>query len=110
MDHLRALRDVSEIDNGASPARWCTRWSPTASVYFGSNADAGNTDETVKFPSALALLWRWSGDNGFRDELYRFARRGMRTVWRAAGRATATAGPRAWATSSARAWATRSST
>ncbi len=26
-----------------------------------------NTDETAKFPSAVALLWRWTGDNGFRD-------------------------------------------
>jgi hypothetical protein len=51
-------------------------------VYFGSDADEGNTDETVKFPSAVALLWRWTGDNSFRDHLYAFARRGMRTVWR----------------------------
>ena len=28
------------------------------SVYFGADEDAGNTDETAKFPSALALAWR----------------------------------------------------
>ncbi|HYN52842.1 MAG TPA: hypothetical protein VES62_18125, partial [Thermoleophilaceae bacterium] len=32
--------------------------------------------------SALALLWRWTGNNRFRDQLYPFSRRGMRTVWR----------------------------
>ena len=80
MDHLRALRDVSEIDNGAS-GKVVHEVVTDGTVYFGSNADAGNTDETVKFPTAVALLWRWTGDDRFRDELYPFARRGMRTVW-----------------------------
>ncbi len=39
-----------------------------------------NTDETVKFPSAVALVWRWTGDNDFRDELYDFAKRNMHYV------------------------------
>ena len=47
-------------------------------VYYGANADPGNTDETVKFPSAVALVWRWTGDNGFRDDLYDVAVRNMR--------------------------------
>jgi hypothetical protein len=80
MDHLRALRDVSEIDNGPT-GKVVHEVVTDGTVYFGSNVDEGNTDETVKFPSALALLWRWTGDDGFRDELYPFARRGMRTVW-----------------------------
>jgi hypothetical protein len=50
------------------------------SVYYGADSSAGNTDETAKFPSALALVWRWSGDNGVRDELYPFAVRGMHWV------------------------------
>jgi hypothetical protein len=50
------------------------------SVYFGADEDAGNTDETSKFPSALALVWRWSGDDGLRDRLYPFAVRGMHWV------------------------------
>jgi hypothetical protein len=41
-----------------------------------------NTDETVKFPSAVALIWRWTGDNGFRDEMYDFAIRNLRYVVR----------------------------
>ena len=39
-----------------------------------------NTDETVKFPSAVALIWRWTGDNAFRDELYDFSKRNLRYV------------------------------
>jgi hypothetical protein len=80
MDHLRALREVSEIDNGGS-GKVVHEVVGDGTVYFGSNADPGNTDETVKFPSAVALLWRWTGSNAFRDELYPFARRGMRVVW-----------------------------
>ena len=38
-------------------------------VYYGQNADAGNTDETVKFPSLVALVWRWTGDDAFRDSI-----------------------------------------
>ena len=80
MDHLRALREVSEIDNPQT-GKVVHEVVTDGTVYFGSDADAGNTDETVKFPTALALLWRWTGDDRFRDELYPFARRGMRTVW-----------------------------
>ena len=52
------------------------------SVYFGANADAGNTDETAKFPSAVALVWRWTGDNAFRDEMYTFAKANMEYIFR----------------------------
>jgi hypothetical protein len=51
-------------------------------MWFGQNADPGNTDETAKFPSAVALIWRWTGDNGFRDEMYDFAKRNMRYIVR----------------------------
>ena len=50
MDHLRALRDVSEIDNGDS-GKVVHEVVTDGTVYFGANADAGNTDETAKFPS-----------------------------------------------------------
>jgi hypothetical protein len=46
----------------------------------GSVAYDFNTDETVKFPSTVALIWRWTGDDGFRDEMYPFARRNLRYV------------------------------
>jgi hypothetical protein len=79
-DHLKALRDVSEIVNKGS-GKVVHEVVSDGSVYFGSNADAGNTDETVKFPSAVALVWRWTGDNRFRDDLYGFSVRNMRYVF-----------------------------
>jgi hypothetical protein len=77
--HLRALRDVSEVINEGS-GKLVHEIVSTGDVYFGSNADAGNTDETVKFPSAVALVWRWTGDDRFRDDLYDFAVRNLRYV------------------------------
>ena len=76
-DHLLALRDVSRVVNGDT-GKVVHEVVSDGSVYFGANEDEGNTDETVKFPSALALVWRWTGDNRFRDELYPFAVDGMR--------------------------------
>ena len=77
--HLRSLRDVSEIVNARS-GKLVHEVVSTGDVYFGVNGDAGNTDETVKFPSAVALVWRWTGDNAFRDDLYDFAVRNLRYV------------------------------
>ena len=76
-NHLRALREISEITNHGS-GKVVHEVTPDGQVYYGANADPGNTDETVKFPSAVALLWRWTGDNAFRDEMYDFAVRNMR--------------------------------
>ncbi|MGH3664686.1 MAG: glycogen debranching protein [Egibacteraceae bacterium] len=81
MDHLRGLRDASEIDNDGS-GKVVHEVMTDGSVYFGSNADPGNTDETSKFPSAVALLWRWTGDDTFLDEMYDFTVRNMRYVYR----------------------------
>jgi hypothetical protein len=77
MDHLRALRDVSRVANGDT-GKVVHEVMTDGSVYFGANEDAGNTDETVKLPSAVALVWRWTGDDRFRDEMYDFAVDGMR--------------------------------
>jgi len=76
-DHLRALRDVSDIVNARS-GKIVHEVTPDGQVYFGANADPGNTDETVKFPSAVALVWRWTGDSAFRDEMYDASLRAMR--------------------------------
>ncbi|MDQ4085876.1 MAG: glycogen debranching protein, partial [Actinomycetota bacterium] len=78
-DHLRALRDVSEIINDGS-GKVVHEVTPDGAVYFGANEDPGNTDETSKFPSAVALVWRWTGDDAFRDAMYDFSVRGMRYV------------------------------
>ena len=76
-NHLRTLRDLSEIANNHS-GKVVHEVTPDGQVYYGSNSDAGNSDETVKFPSAVALVWRWTGDNAFRDDLYDFSVRAMR--------------------------------
>ena len=75
-DHARALRDVSVILNGQS-GKVAHEIVADGSVYFGSLKHAGNTDETAKFPSLVALLWRWTGDD---QGLYPFAVRNMHYV------------------------------
>jgi hypothetical protein len=84
--HLRALRDVSDVLNDRSGVV-VHEVVPDGSVYFGHDsvrASNGkndfNTDEIVKFPSAVALVWRWTGDDRFRDEMYDFAKRNLRYV------------------------------
>jgi hypothetical protein len=84
-DHLRGLRDVSDILNERSGVVVHEVVSD-GSIWFGHDSRRldgtynFNTDETVKFPSALALVWRWTGDDAFRDDLYDFARRNLRYV------------------------------
>ena len=58
-DHARALRDVSVILNGDS-GKVAHEIVADGSVYFGNLQHAGNTDETAKFPSLVALIWRWT--------------------------------------------------
>jgi hypothetical protein len=79
--HLRALKQVSLVDNGDS-GKVVHEVVTDGSVYFGSNPDEGNTDETAKFPSAVALIWRWTGDNAFRDEMYGFTKKNMHYIFR----------------------------
>ena len=105
-DHARALRDVSVILNGAvGQGRARDRRRRVGVLRLLKHA--GNTDETAKFPSLVALLWRWTGDDQ-RPLSVRGAQHALRH--RRSSTPTATAGPRASATSSGRAWATRSST
>jgi hypothetical protein len=85
-DHLRALRDISDVLNNRSGIVVHEAVSD-GSIWFGHdsvNPDTKindfNTDETVKFPSAVALIWRWTGDNRFRDEMYDFAKRNLQVV------------------------------
>jgi hypothetical protein len=80
-DHMRALRDVSDIVNARS-GKVTHEITGDGANWFGQNKDPGNTDETVKFPSTVALIWRWTGDAGFRDEMYDFAERNLRYVER----------------------------
>ena len=77
--HLRTLRDVSEAVNGGS-GKIVHEVTPDGAVYFGSNADPGNTDESAKYPSAVALVWRWTGDKKFLRDLYPASVKAMRHV------------------------------
>ena len=79
--HLRSLRDVSEAVNGDT-GKIVHEVTPDGAVYFGANADEGNTDESSKYPSAVALVWRWSGDQAFLRDLYPASVRAMRFVAR----------------------------
>jgi hypothetical protein len=79
-NHLRTLAQISDQVNARS-GKVVHEVVPDGSVFFGANSDPGNTDETVKFPSAVALVWRWTGDNRFRDQMYDFAVRNMRYVF-----------------------------
>jgi hypothetical protein len=84
--HLRALRDVSRRLNPGSGVVVHEVVSD-GSVWFGKDTrrvENGetkydfNTDETVKFPAAVALVWRWTGDGAFMREMYSFARSNLR--------------------------------
>ena len=77
--HLIALRDVSDALNARS-GKVAHEIVTDGSVYYGANSSAGNTDETAKFPSAVALVWRWTGDDRFRDSLYDFSVRNLRYI------------------------------
>src|SRR4051794_33732886 len=77
--HLIALRDVSDALNARS-GKVAHEIVTDGSVYYGANSSPGNTDETAKFPSAVALLWRWTGDDRFRDALYDFSVRNLRYI------------------------------
>jgi hypothetical protein len=89
--NLRTLRDISDILNDRSGVV-VHEAVADGSIWFGhdsrhTNPDGTvaydfNTDETVKFPSAVALLWRWTGDDRFRDEMYDFTVRNLRYVVR----------------------------
>src|SRR5215207_1404895 len=80
-DHMRALRDVSELANDGS-GKVVHEVMHEGSIYFGMNRHAGNTDETSKFPSAVAEIWRWSGDDAFLADLYPFTKKNMEYIFR----------------------------
>ena len=80
-DHMRALRTASDIVNDRS-GKVGHEFVSEGSMWFGQNADPGNTDETAKFPSVVALVWRWTGDDRFRDDMYDFATRNLRYIVR----------------------------
>jgi hypothetical protein len=79
MEHLQLLRDVSRAINGCT-GKVVHEIICDGSVHFGNNAARGDTNETALFATAVDLLWRWSGDDAFRDEMYDFVVDGMRYI------------------------------
>ena len=73
---MRSLAQVSIIANHDS-GKVVHETVTDGSVYFGVNNQPGDIDETAKFPDAVAMVWRWTGDNAFRDEMYAFAKKNM---------------------------------
>jgi hypothetical protein len=88
-DHLRTLRDISDVLNHRSGIVVHEAVSD-GSIYFGHDSQTTaadgtttndfNSDETIKFPSVVALIWRWTGDDRFRDEMYDFSKRNLQAV------------------------------
>jgi len=75
-DGMRSLAQVSIIANHDS-GKVAHETVTDGSVYFGLNDEPGDIDETAKFPDAVAMIWRWTGDNAFRDEMYAFVKKNM---------------------------------
>ena len=114
-EHLRALREISDVlnDRCGMVAHEVVRTAPCGGTLAHTDPDGTsydfNTDETVKFPSAVALVWRWTGETRFLDAIYDFSVRNLRFVTDRST-PTTTGCPKDSATSSAPAWARRSST
>jgi glycogen debranching enzyme len=79
MRHLRAIRDVSVEINGDS-GKVVHEVVTDGSVYFGANHAPGNSNETAQFAVAVDLLWRWTGDDDFADEMLPFVTRGLQLL------------------------------
>ena len=88
-DHMRALRDISDQLSDRSGVV-VHEVVADGSIWHGKNTRTPNaegelvydfnTDEIVKFPAAVALIWRWTGDDAFRDEMLDFMRRNLEYV------------------------------
>jgi len=76
-DHLRLLRKVSRTVNG-STGKVLHEIVTDGSVYYGTKNQPGDTNETAEFATAVATLWRWTGDNEVRDDNYQFIIDGLR--------------------------------
>jgi glycogen debranching enzyme len=78
-EHLRTIKTASRALNGGT-GKVVHEVVTDGSVYWGDKDDPGNTNETAQFATAVEQVWRWSGDNGFRNEMYPFIVDGMRYI------------------------------
>ena len=75
-DHLATIRQVSQLVNGPT-GKVLHEIVTDGSIYFGTNAQNGDVNETAELATAVATLWRWSGDNSVRDDNYDFIKAGL---------------------------------
>jgi hypothetical protein len=77
--HLATIRQVSQLVNGTT-GKVLHEIVTDGSIYFGTNAQNGDVNETAEFATAVATLWRWSGDNSVRDDNYDFIKAGLNYI------------------------------
>jgi hypothetical protein len=92
-DHLATIRQVSQLVNGAT-GKVLHEIVTDGSIYFGTNAQNGDVNETAEFATAAATLWRWSGDNSVRDDNYEFIKAGLNYI--TTSLVTANLNPHGW--------------
>ena len=78
-NHIDTIRQVSQLVNG-STGKVIHECVTDGSIYFGTNAQNGDVNETAEFATAVANLWRWSGDNSVRDDNYDFIKAGLNYI------------------------------
>ena len=78
-NHLATIRQVSQLVNGVT-GKVLHETVTDGSIYFGTNAQNGDVNETAEFATAVATLWRWSGDNSLRDDNYDFIKAGLHYI------------------------------
>jgi hypothetical protein len=78
-NHLATIRQVSQLVNGPT-GKVLHEIVTDGSIYFGTNAQNGDVNETAEFATAVASLWRWSGDNSVRDDNYDFIVAGLKYI------------------------------
>ena len=78
-NHLNTIRQISQIVNG-STGKVLHEIVTNGCIYFGTNEQPGDTNETAEFATAVATLWRWSGDNSVRDDNYDFIKAGLNYI------------------------------
>ncbi len=78
-NHLATIRQVSQLVNGPT-GKVLHEMVTDGSIYFGTNTQNGDVNETAEFATAVATLWRWSGDNSVRDDNYDFIKAGLNYI------------------------------
>ena len=78
-NHIDLIRQVSQLVNGPT-GKVIHECVTDGSIYFGTNAQDGDVNETAEFATAVANLWRWSGDNSVRDDNYDFIIAGLNYI------------------------------